>query len=366
MIDSQPSVREHRMRTMHARLLGAVPRVRADDLMTEDHPIRRFDAPQRRRFNAWLRAAAFLGVMAVATFLIGGVLLLAFVMFTAGGDGLDSLTSINTSDQSSPQALLSLFGEIAGAIVAYLVVVIAMEGRRVPVELSPSRAFDLVRGAVVAFVCIAVCIGIIALFGGYRIVGFNTAYSPWADLILLGLTAGVVEEITMRGILLRLLEEAIGSWGAVVVSALVFGLMHVSNPDGTLWGGVAIMIEAGLLFGAIYLATRSLWWCIGFHFMWNVAEGPIFGSIVSGRGGAQQSWLIAQWQGPELLTGGSFGLEASLVPVVLLGALAIAVLVHLQRLGRMIEPVWIQRRRLAGNLDPAGNAVAVEGDTIQK
>ncbi|WP_219100145.1 CPBP family intramembrane glutamic endopeptidase [Bifidobacterium pluvialisilvae] len=241
--------------------------------------------------------------------------------------------------------------ELFGAIVAYMVVVLAMEGRRPPMELAPTRAFDLVRGAVASFVCIAVCIGVIALLGGYRIVGFNAGYDPWADLLTLGLVAGVAEEIMMRGILLRLVEEGLGSWGAVAVSALVFGLLHVTNPDGTLWGGIAIAIEAGLLFGAIYLATRSLWWCIGFDAMWNIAEGPVFGSIVSGTG-AQRSWLVARWNGPELLTGGTFGLEASIIPVLVLGGLAIAILVHLQRHGRMTAPNWVRRKRVAAMETP--------------
>ncbi|WP_165777277.1 CPBP family intramembrane glutamic endopeptidase [Bifidobacterium primatium] len=256
----------------------------------------------------------------------------------------------------TPDMTLVSWGELFGAIVAYLVVVMAMEGRRLPAELAPMRALDLVRGGIASFVCIAVSIGIIALLGGYRIVGFNAGYDPWADLLTLGLTAGVAEEIMMRGILLRLVEESLGSWGAVAVSALVFGLLHVTNPDGTLWGGIAIAIEAGLLFGAIYLATRSLWWCIGFHAMWNIAEGPIFGSIVSGTG-AQQSWLVAQWNGPELLTGGSFGLEASIIPVLVLGGLAIAILIHLQRHGRMIAPVWVRRKLIVAEAVNA-NAVA--------
>ncbi|WP_158275828.1 CPBP family intramembrane glutamic endopeptidase [Bifidobacterium catulorum] len=297
--------------------------IRADDLMADDHPVRRFDGARRIRSSALLRALVFICIM---TFVSG---------LTVG------LARSNSMETAS-------FGELVGAVAAYLIVVLVMEERRAPVELAPSRAFDLIRGMAASFACIAICIGIVALLGGYRIVGFDPGYSPWSDLLVLGFTAGIAEEIMMRGMLLRLVEESLGSWGAVVVSALVFGLVHIANPDGTLWGGMAIAIEAGLLFGAIYLATRSLWWCIGFHFMWNIAEGPVFGSIVSGTG-ARRSWLVAQWQGPDLLTGGAFGLEASIVPVVLLGSLAIATLVHLQRLGRMIEPVWIRRKRLGND-----------------
>ncbi|WP_163200418.1 MULTISPECIES: CPBP family intramembrane glutamic endopeptidase [Bifidobacterium] len=322
------------MNDMHRMLLGDAPAFRQTDLMTDDHPVRRYGGKDKKLYSAPLR-----GLMFVVVFIVAAIAIIG-----AGSGGKAALPGSGAG--VTPDMTLVSWGELFGAIIAYLIVVMVMEGRRLPIELAPARALDLVRGGVASFACIAVSIGIIALLGGYRIVGFNAGYNPWADLLTLGLTAGVAEEIMMRGILLRLVEESLGSWGAVAVSALVFGLLHVPNPDGTLWGGIAIAIEAGLLFGAIYLATRSLWWCIGFHAMWNIAEGPIFGSIVSGTG-AQQSWLVAQWTGPDLLTGGSFGLEASVVPVLVLGGLAAAILIHLQRHGRMIAPARARGKLLA-------------------
>ncbi|MBT1165241.1 CPBP family intramembrane glutamic endopeptidase [Bifidobacterium simiarum] len=327
MDDTRQSARETHDR--HLTLLGGDRPIRGEDLLTDDHPMLRW------RKESWWRAAP---IRALA---FAGIMVLVGVAMNVGGGALLSIP-----EDGEASDLLAMAGELIGAIVAYAVVVWAMERRRSPIELAPMRLPDLLRGFIAAFACVVVNIGIIALFGGYRIVGFDADYVPWADLFMLGLTAGVAEEIIMRGILLRLVEEGLGSWGAVVISALIFGILHVTNPDGTLWGGIAIAIEAGLLFGAIYLATRSLWWCIGFHAMWNVAEGPIFGSIVSGTG-TQRSWLVAQWSGPDLLTGGRFGLEASIVPVVIMGALAIALLIHLQCHGRMIEPVWIHRKRCA-------------------
>jgi membrane protease YdiL (CAAX protease family) len=186
---------------------------------------------------------------------------------------------------------------------------------------------------------LALCVLVLALLGSYRIISVDTSYNPWLDLLTLGLTAGIAEEIIMRGIVLRLLEEWLGSWVAIVISAALFGFMHLGNQDGTLWGATAIAIEAGLLFGAIYIVTRSLWWCIGLHMMWNIMQGPVFGSVVSGTG-EQQSWLVSRWSGPEILTGGQFGLEASIVPVVLLGAVACALLVYAHGRGLIIKPSW--------------------------
>ncbi|KFI44946.1 CPBP family intramembrane glutamic endopeptidase [Bifidobacterium biavatii] len=343
---SSPQPQRAEAARLHHLLLGDTLSIRQYDLLTDDHPHRWYDPREPLRCRAWSRGIAFvgilLGIMLAVSFV--GVVVITLNTMASGASAASLSVDITSMSTSSPMIMLSSTAELIAAVAAYLIVTLVMERRRPPVELSPRRAFGAIRGMIAAFACIAVCVGVIALFGGYRIVGFDPDYSPWADLLTLGFTAGIAEEIMMRGILLRLTEESLGSWGAVILSAFVFGIIHWFNRDGTLWGGLAIAIEAGLLFGAIYLATRSLWWCMGFHFMWNIAEGPIFGSIVSGNG-EQHSWLVAQWNGPAWLTGGSFGLEASIVPVILLGGIAVAILVHLQRLGLMIEPIKDRKRR---------------------
>lgn len=229
--------------------------------------------------------------------------------------------------------------EVAAVVIAYLVVVMLLEKRRNPYELRLSRLLGLLVGMLTGFGVIALCIGILFLTGNYRVIGFNPNYSPWMDIFVMGVCGGIGEEIACRGIIFRLLEEWIGTWGSVLVSALLFGLMHLGNPGATLWGALALAIESGVLFAAIYAWTRSLWWVIGFHAMWNVAEGPIFGSVVSGTGN-QSSWFIASWQGPEILTGGPFGFEASIVPVLVCGAIAVFILVFLQKQGKVAKPLW--------------------------
>ncbi|WP_146113627.1 type II CAAX prenyl endopeptidase Rce1 family protein [Arthrobacter sp. MYb216] len=86
----------------------------------------------------------------------------------------------------------------------------------------------------------------------------------------------VSEEVFFRGVVFRLLR---GRWGTAVAlgaSAILFGLVHLVNPDASLPGAFAIMIEAGIMLGAAYLATRSLWLAIGVHFGWNFATTGLF------------------------------------------------------------------------------------------
>jgi membrane protease YdiL (CAAX protease family) len=125
--------------------------------------------------------------------------------------------------------------------------------------------------------------------------------------------AAVGEEIVFRGVIFRLLEEAFGTAVALVVSAIVFGLLHLVNSGATITGVVAVALEAGVLLGLAYALARSLWLPIGIHLGWNFTEGGIFGSAVSG--GASAGVFPMAPNGPTLLTGGTFGLEASIISV---------------------------------------------------
>jgi uncharacterized protein len=154
--------------------------------------------------------------------------------------------------------------------------------------------------------------------------------SFWAFLAGAGVMAGVAvtEELVFRGVVFRLLEERWGSMAALVVSALVFGSVHLVNPHATVWGALAIGVEGGAMLGAAYLATRSLWLPIGLHFGWNAAQAALFGVTVSGSD-TGPGLLSTTLTGPDLLTGGPVGPEAGLpallvclVPTLLLLRLA--------------------------------------------
>ena len=81
------------------------------------------------------------------------------------------------------------------------------------------------------------------------------------------------EELRDRGILFRLLEQNLGTWGALGLSAVAFGFSHWKNPGATWWSSLAIALEGGVLLAALYAATRSLWIPIGVHWSWNLFEG---------------------------------------------------------------------------------------------
>ncbi len=174
---------------------------------------------------------------------------------------------------------------------------------------------DTGKGLIVGLLYFCVVTGIMALAGCYRIVIIG---APAKELIWTFCYFAVVavgEEILFRGVLFRWIDEKWGFAWALAISGLVFGLVHWTNPNGTLWAGIAIAIEAGLLLGAAYKWSGTLWFPIGIHWAWNFTQGNIFGFKVSGQD-AGASLIQAQIEGPDWITGGVFGAEASVIAVV--------------------------------------------------
>jgi len=148
--------------------------------------------------------------------------------------------------------------------------------------------------------------------------------SPFLEIFLwfIGLGAAVAwsEELGFRGYILQNLGEGIGIVWAVVVSCLLYGLMHMINPNSTMLSGLLIaMIGFLRIWG--WLRTGQLWLSMGMHAGWNFFQGPIFGFSISGY--STESLVKHSLSGPDWVTGGSFGPEAGIVvvPVVLLGLL---------------------------------------------
>ena len=151
--------------------------------------------------------------------------------------------------------------------------------------------------------------------------------------------AGILEETVVRGLLFRILEESLGSWIALAMSAVIFGLLHAFNPGANIVSISAIALEAGVLLAAAYMYTRSLWFVMGLHFAWNFTEGGVFASPVSG-GPTEGLIRVGFMSGNDLLTGGAFGPEASLPAVLVCLAAGIAFIILARRSGRVVQPFW--------------------------
>lgn len=236
---------------------------------------------------------------------------------------------------------------LGGAIVAavFLIAYIGfgrlVEHRHVT-DLSLKGALvELLAGLAIGVLLFSSVVGVIALLGGYQVVGTQPA-SVLYPIIGISIVSGVTEEIMLRGLFFRIIENWLGSWIALILSAALFGALHLGNPNATLLIVGALAIDAGVMLAAIYMVTRRLWAAMGLHAAWNFTQGGVFGIAVSGFD--VRGLLVPRITGPELLTGGEFGAEASLPAMLICTAFGIALLVVAARRGQVIKPYW-QRSR---------------------
>jgi uncharacterized protein len=266
--------------------------------------------------------------------------------------GLNAVLNwLDIAPTGRPESFTWIYRNAVVALGVFWFSVRLLEGKRLhEAGLDPRHApAELVAGFGVGTAGVSTIIGALALVGAYRIDGLwpiqaGTTRLGWFGFTVVALfLVGFAEELRNRGILFRLLEQNLGTWIAVALSALAFGFAHWKNPGATLWSSLAIALEGGVLLAALYAATRSLWIPIGIHWAWNLLEGPVFGAAVSGNSvGALARGVLT---GPTWLTGGEFGPEAGLPALIVggvLGGLAIAWMI---RRGEVRPPPWVRSRQ---------------------
>jgi uncharacterized protein len=264
--------------------------------------------------------------------------------------GFFLLVAIPSLFQIGAQAIVGTEGTVSEVIVVllgagmglltYYGFVHVIERRRVTELARPFALKELGIGVLLGAALFSTTIGILWLFGYYQV----SAINPWSFMItwfMTGIISGVLEELLVRGVLFRIMEESLGTWIALVISALIFGAGHLANPNATLWAGLAIAIEAGVMLAAAYVLTRRLWVPIGIHIAWNFVQGGIFGVAVSGN--EAKGLLQSTLSGPVLLSGGEFGAEASIFAVIVCLAAGIYFVWKSYTQGKFIKPFWNRR-----------------------
>ena len=283
---------------------------------------RRVLAPGRLR---WLRALAWmvgLFVLVTALFLlVAGIAMAALALATG--------TRVHGGvDYGAPGPILFAAMCIAAvaALAGYVGLVRGVEDRRAA-ELAlrpalPELAIGLGLGA-------AMMAAIVALMWacGWATLARQPVASAWHALAV-SVQSGVLEELLFRLVVFRLLWRAFGIWAALTLSALLFGFLHLMNPNASAFAALCIAFEAGVMLAAFYVLTGRLWVSIGVHAGWNFTQGWLFGAAVSGTSDFIGGPIVlhpAAGVSP-ILSGGAFGPEASLAALIGGTALGLATL----------------------------------------
>jgi len=269
------------------------------------------------------------------------LLFIAIAFSIAGSAAAGAIVSALPTRQ---YPLVAVGAAIIGALifmVLYWVFARFVERRQHADELAPrGGVLELGAGTAIGLALFSTVVAIQWSAGTYRIV---ETHGIAAILPALGvaIASSVTEEIMLRGYFFRIVESALGSWIALLASAALFGAAHLGNPNATWFAGLAIALEAGVMLAALYMLTRRLWAAIGVHFAWNLAQGGIYGIPVSGF--ALPGIIKPAISGPEWLTGGQFGAEASVPALAVCTLFGIAVLVACIRRDQIVQPFWRRR-----------------------
>ena len=224
------------------------------------------------------------------------------------------------------------------AIISYSVLYKIYEKRKIT-ELSINGiGKNLIIGVILGAILQSLTILVIYIKGGYTVVSINPFVFILPSLTI-SFAVAISEEILIRGILFRIIEEKLGSYLALFISAFIFGALHLLNPNSSLIVGIGLAIQAGLLLAAAYMYSRNLWFPIAIHFAWNFTQGGIFGANVSG-GGLSKTLITSQIEGAEWFTGGAFGPEGSIQATIFGLTATIILLILCHKKGKIIKPYW--------------------------
>ena len=246
--------------------------------------------------------------------------------------------------EAAAMHLIGAAAMVATVLVVYTLFVRCTE-RRAARELRAAPAFrEIPLGFLGGVMLASTVVGTLALLGAYHV----DAVAPrnaWVELLfraaVSNLVVAVFEETIARGIILRITQQRLGSRWALAISALIFGLAHMFNPNATVLGALGLALQAGVLLGAVYLLTQRLWLAIGVHWAWNFMQQGVVGGALSG--GETHAILTSHPAGPAWLSGGSFGIEGSIVATVLCGSVGFAILRYAAKRGTLIPRSWPMR-----------------------
>jgi membrane protease YdiL (CAAX protease family) len=231
---------------------------------------------------------------------------------------LNLLRSALSIKDASISNLLAFLIIIPAAYFTYWMYVRSVEKREL-IELGGPNTFqELGLGSLTGFGLFGFVIATLWLLGFYRVSGSSFSLLPVFGALAGAFVSAFAQELIFRAILYRIAEEWLGTWRAMAISAILFGLIHLSSTGATIFSAIAVALQAGILLAAAYALTHRLWAALGMHALWDFANDGVFGVGVAGQSGqALHGVLQASLKGPDLLTGGAVGVEASVISVVI-------------------------------------------------
>lgn len=236
------------------------------------------------------------------------------------------------------------------SILSYSLLFRAYEKRSIT-EFSTKRiGRNIFTGILLGALLQSLTIFVIYLNGGFTVISVNPFFFLLPALAM-AFTSAIFEEVLVRGIIFRIMEEKLGSYLALILSALIFGAMHLGNPNSTITAAVGLALQAGLFLAAAFMYSRNLWFPIAIHFAWNFTQAGIYGAAVSGNA-SRSSLLTTSIKGAEWYTGGAFGPEGSVQATVFCLVATVVLLILCHKQNKIIKPYWAKEKEIVPMVYP--------------
>ena len=177
---------------------------------------------------------------------------------------------------------------------------------------------SVITGFSLALLSLFLIVGIIFLLTN---VSFNilkdSNYKIVAVVIFLFGIQGFIEELIFRGYLMNRIAASKGKWWGVYINSLFFLIFHIKNPSVSYISSVNIYIF-GVVLSLIFWYTDNIWIIGALHGAWNIILGVFMGGYVSGIKISDTIFNLTFDSENILLTGGSFGIEGSIISTIYL------------------------------------------------
>jgi CAAX amino terminal protease family. len=262
--------------------------------------------------QGWLRAILII----IPFYIVSGIFQVVGVIIHAAATGQFDITNLQNINMSSGIMLTGQFTATLGTLFIVWIFTKFIDRKKF-FDLGFSiknRAKDIIYGLLAGIAMMGLGTLILQANGNLIIDSINFALASLLQSVFLFILVSVNEEVIVRGYILRNFMDSMNRYLALVLSSLIFTALHFLNPNVSFLGVTNIFL-AGILLGIGYIFTKNLWFPLALHFSWNFFQGPIFGFEVSGT---KSDTLISQTiTGNEILTGGNFGFEGSLLASIL-------------------------------------------------
>jgi len=263
-------------------------------------------------------------------------LLLCFAVFIVAQQIVGKILDLTAIDKNFRNLIKGIIAS-SFVILTYILFYRKYEKRKIGEFSCKGLLKNILLGVLIGSTLQGLTILVIYFWGNFRIISVN----PFSFIITpfaVAFSVAIFEETLLRGIIFRIVEEKLGSYISLAISAIIFGAAHLLNPDSSVISTICIGI-VGFMLGASYIYSRSLWLPIAIHFSWNFVQSGIFGAITSGN--EQTSSLFnTKISGAELITGGAFGPEGTIQAILFWLIVSIIFMALITKQNKIIKPFW--------------------------